>query len=203
MTKFFEYYNSIKLIEFPEFRQTYHYDCGANALLSILAYYNIDLFEEDIMKMAGTDEESGTPIRGLKKVLDKYKIDHREGTFTVEDLKNNIDDGNPTLIMLQAWPYKEKSDWKNEWDQGHYVIAIGYDYKKIYFEDPISIKRSYLTFEDLQDRWHGWDDDDNKIYNWGIVITKNTNYRHNETMKMESKNINIGEKYLLGETNAF
>lgn len=182
MTKFVDFLN-IKMIEFPEFRQTYKYDCGANAMQALLAFNGIDTNEEEIMREAGTDKVSGTPIEGLKKVADKEGLTYSEGSFTIDNLKTHIDKKWPTLIMLQAWG-EDVVDWSTEWDQGHYVIVIGYDNKRIHFEDPISVKRTYLTYEELEERWRGWDDNDKKIYNWGMVFTNDTNYKANDMEHM-------------------
>ncbi len=46
-----------------------------------------------------------------------------------------------------------KSDWKD----GHYVVAIGYDKERIYLEDPSTILRSYISYQDLEERWHDTD----------------------------------------------
>jgi len=40
----------MKILDFPELRQTFNYDCGAKALQSVLAYYGIDIREEEIIK---------------------------------------------------------------------------------------------------------------------------------------------------------
>lgn len=182
MTKFVDFLN-IKMIEFPEFRQAYKYDCGANAMQALLAFNGIDTSEEEIMREAGTDKVSGTPIEGLKRVADREGLDYSEGTFTIDNLKAHIDKKWPTLIMLQAWG-ENVVDWSTEWDQGHYVIVIGYDSKRIHFEDPISVKRTYLTYEELEERWRGWDDNDKKIYNWGMVFTNDTAYKANDREHM-------------------
>jgi uncharacterized protein YvpB len=73
-------------------------------------------------------------------------------------------------LRLQAWSLENKTDWKTDWENGHYVIAIGYDDKKIYFEDPWCATRSFLKYQELIDRWHDVDTDGKKYVNLGIVI---------------------------------
>lgn len=41
----------------------------------------------------------------------------------------------PIIILFQAWA-DEGTDYKNDFQHGHYVIVIGYDSKYLYFEDP-------------------------------------------------------------------
>ena len=60
----------------------------------------------------------------------------RPAADALADLRRGIDAGHPTLITLQAYrtsnrPYREL------WDDGHWVAAIGYDRHRIYFEDPV------------------------------------------------------------------
>ncbi len=47
------------LLDFPELRQAYDYDCGATALEAILAYYGIEVREELILKCAKTTKKYG------------------------------------------------------------------------------------------------------------------------------------------------
>jgi ABC-type bacteriocin/lantibiotic exporter with double-glycine peptidase domain len=56
----------MKMLKFPELRQTYEWDCGANAIQSVLVYHGIQLSEEVVIKQAKTTR-SGTPIAGIKR----------------------------------------------------------------------------------------------------------------------------------------
>jgi ABC-type bacteriocin/lantibiotic exporter with double-glycine peptidase domain len=158
----------MKIKYFPNLRQTYGYDCGAQVLQAVLAYYGIDINEGEIMKLAGTTKQ-GTSVAKIKEVAKKHglKIDFKE--MNIEDVKKYIDKKIPVILLLQAWTSKSNADWKNDWQDGHYAIAIGYDKKGIYFEDPSSIFRTFLSYNELKDRWH---DKDNKIkyVNYGMAI---------------------------------
>lgn len=156
---------------FPAFRQTYLYDCGALALEAILAYYGIDVKEYDVMKKAGTTPSKGTTVEGIKKTARSYGLKAFSKAMTVDEIKEFIDRNIPVLIPLQAWTDKhEKIDWELDWVDGHYVVAIGYDNKKFYFEDPSSIVHDYLTFEEFEKRWHDMGNGKNRYIGYGIVI---------------------------------
>jgi ATP-binding cassette subfamily B protein len=182
MTRYASFLRDIKLIEFPEYRQPDADSCGATTIHMILTYYGIDENLEDIERLAGTNHEFGTSIAGMKRVADEYNLKYEERTLTIDDLKHNIDKGRPIIIMIQAWSVKDNVDWKNEWNQGHYVCVRGYDSRRIYFADPVNVKITFLSYVELEDRWHGYNDNDDEIYNWGMIFLNESDYR---TMDME------------------
>ena len=132
----------MECIEYPELRQTYCYDCGACALSSVLVYYGIDLREEEIMLMAGTTED-GTDIGGICEILSHFGFDYVAGKTSIEDIKLAIEHGFPVIITIQAYKSGSKS-YSECWDDGHYVVAIGYDKHRIYFEDPANFGHSFI-----------------------------------------------------------
>jgi uncharacterized protein len=163
----------MKIADFPCLNQRYEYDCGANAVKAVLEYYGQDFDERPIMKIAGTTSRFGTTVEGIKRTLKKFGLKYAAKKMTVAEVKRYIKRGVPVILLLQAWPIPERkiSDWKNWWADGHYVIAMGYDEKKMYFEDPMCEVRSYLSFAELQDRWHDRvGGDKKKYYNLGIAV---------------------------------
>jgi len=185
--RFINYYNGLKILDFPELRQVYSYDCGANAMQSILTYYGYDMREEEIMKEAGTTENGSSPA-GLRKVATTYNIPFSEGKFTINDLKMHIDNKWPTVMPIQAYPEDpENWDYAEDWEDGHWVIAIGYSNIGIFFEDPSSTKRTFIAYDDLDKRWHDIDNDGNKLDHYGIVFNGIVNYKSNDIIVMESK----------------
>jgi predicted double-glycine peptidase len=159
----------MKLLSFPEFRQTYNYDCGANALQTVLEYYGVDVREDKLMRLAGTNKNNGTPISGIIKVLKKNKLRFKVGELSIKKLKKYIDEKIPVIILLQAWTEKKKVDWEKDWKDGHYVVAIGYSKNKFYFQDPSSPNRTYLTYKEMEKRWHD-EDEDKRYVHYGIVV---------------------------------
>jgi predicted double-glycine peptidase len=156
---------------FPEYRQVYEYDCGASALQSVLVYYGLDIREGKIMTMAKTTKKEGTTPQHLLAVAKKLGFKAEIiCPLSLMDLKKYLQNGQPVIIDLQAWANKQKN-YSRDWNNGHYVVAIGYDSKKIYFEDPNSMSRTYLSHQELLVRWHDIDADGKKYYNLGIVIS--------------------------------
>lgn len=159
----------MKIIKFPSLRQAYRWDCGANAMQSILAYYGIDIREQIVMQLTKTTK-GGTPISGMKKVVKKYGLRFKEGKMAIDDIEKYLDKKIPVILAIQAYPKKKNVDWEKDWIDGHYVIAIGYDSKKLYFEDPASISRTYLTYGEFKKRWHDVDTNGKKYINWGMAV---------------------------------
>lgn len=180
---------------FPRFRQAYRHDCGAAAMQSVLAYYGFDVFEEDIMKIAGTKPLKGTPVEGLKKVAKKFSIKFKAGVLDAAALKKCINEGKPAIIALQSgWMCEHAKDWSRQWDRGHYVIPVGYDDKRFYFADPRCFVRSFLTFNELEQRWH--DTDGKRVFeHWGIVFYgKKPKYNPNTAVHMGFDSFNKSKK---------
>jgi predicted double-glycine peptidase len=85
--------------------------------------------------------------------------------------------------MIQAWRSidRRKRRWrgyKDEWNEGHWVAAIGYDKSAVYFEDPsLAVVRGFLAYDELVERWHDvgpyWIRPYKKrMRNYGIAIWK-------------------------------
>lgn len=159
----------MKILSFPEFRQTFEYDCGAKALQSVLVYYGVEIREELLMKKAGTNK-NGTPIDGIKKTAEEYGLKVEAGEMNIDQIKKYINKKIPVIILLQAWSGKKKNNYKKDWNDGHYVVAIGYDKNHLYFEDPYSVLRTYLSFKEINDRWHDETSRHKRLVHMGIAI---------------------------------
>lgn len=160
----------MKILEFPNLRQAFDFDCGAVAVQSVLAYYGVDINEEKIIKMSGTNKKHGTLVQGILKTLKRLGLKTKAGKLTIDELKKYLDKCIPVILLVQAWPSKKNVDLKKSWKYGHYVVAIGYDKHKIYFADPLSIVRTYLTYDELFERWHDRDARGIKYINYGVVV---------------------------------
>lgn len=158
------------LLDFPELRQTYNYDCGATALEAVLAYYGIEVREELILKCAKTTKKYGTSIDGMVNTIKKYGLNCQSEIMTIENLKGCISKKIPVILLLQAWTDKKHINWLSDNSDEHYVVAIGYDKNNIYFEDPYSFRRTFLPYGELQNRWHDIDENEKRYINHGIAV---------------------------------
>lgn len=173
----------MKIIEYPETRQVFYFDCGADALVSLLVFAGIEEREDRIMLLAGTTK-SGTSTAGILRVLRYYGLPfHARQRMRVNDLRRAVDAGYPTLLTLQAYreshrPYREL------WQDGHYVVAIGYDDRRIFFEDPSAFHRTWLADEELHQRWHDVDRG-RRIHQWGCAVLTSGQFKAGRHLHMD------------------
>ncbi len=147
------------LIEVPCGRQTYEFDCGAKALQILMAYYGLDLREDQLIRELKTDGD-GTRVKRMISVAKKHGFDvsSTEKT-TLRDVKKWVDEKTPVIVLLQAWAPRRMTmeDWRKDYDDGHFVIVIGYTSEMIVFEDPASFRRTWLSEREFLIRWHDRD----------------------------------------------
>ena len=147
--------NAVHIMDFPSLRQTYVYDCGANAVQSILTYYGDDMKESEIMEAMGTTPEDGTDYRRILKFFQEkgFKVKARKN-LTLELLRKLIELGIPVMLPVQAYRDKPDITYKDDKDDGHWVVAIGYTENAVIFCDPSSVLDTFMTIKELEERWH-------------------------------------------------
>jgi len=154
-------------------RQTYDYDCGAQALLTVMHYYNVDIRGDELMTALGTSEE-GTSPQAMIAVARRYGFEVKYGTqWSLNQVKQYVDAGTPVIVLLQAWAdrYMTLDDWRRDWNDGHYAIVIGLNKDVLLFEDPASIRRTWLRDREFLARWHDMDEKTGEKYeHFGMVL---------------------------------
>jgi len=176
----------MKLIKIPNFRQAHEFSCGASALQSVLIYYlGYTISEGELIKLVKSDPRGGTAPKDIKKTAEIFGLKCELKTLSINDLKKYLDKKIPVIMPIQAWPTK-KVDLSSSWSYGHYVVAVGYDKNKIFFQDPASINLAYMTSSELESRWHDVDKNKIKYLNFGIIIYgKKPKYNQNKIIKLE------------------
>jgi|SRR5262252_6884391 len=161
-------------IPLPSVRQQKTFSCGAAALRAICEFYKVGPRDEDeFIKLLDTNYKDGTEpdalVRGAKCF--GLNVVKKEG-MTIGQLLSYIDKQWPVICNIQAWGSKK---YYKKLESGHYVVAIGYDDKHIYFEDPsLEGDRGKLTYEDFCKRWHDQETSGEKTHHLGIVCWKNS-----------------------------
>lgn len=149
----------MSIIDMPGGIQTFDFDCGAKALQLVMAYYGIETREDELMKELKTDQ-NGTSVKNMVSVaVAKGFQVVAECGVSLEKVKQYVDQKTPVIALIQAWAERHMTleEWRDDDDDGHYVIVIGYEGNIIVFEDPSSFRRTWLTAEEFVFRWHDVD----------------------------------------------
>lgn len=154
-------------------RQTYDFDCGVKALQNVMAYYGVYLREDKLIRETGADK-NGTPVDKMKSIAEAkgFRVEAKEH-MSIPELKCHIDNGNPVIVLLQAWADRLMTlkDWELDQEDGHYAIVIGHMKRILIFEDPASFRRTWLREHEFLIRWHDLDTVNNHRYeNFGMVL---------------------------------
>jgi ABC-type bacteriocin/lantibiotic exporter with double-glycine peptidase domain len=147
-------------------RQTFDFDCGAQALQTVMAYYGIDIRGDELMAELGTTP-GGTAAKSMIDVALRHGFEVKAGNdWTLSQVKEFVDNGYPVIVLLQAWAdrYMTLDDWRRTYDYGHYAIVIGHVKGVLVFEDPGSIRRTWLRETEFLARWHDMDTDTGEEY---------------------------------------
>lgn len=157
------------LIDVPHVRQKTKYTCGPAALLSIAKFLGRDISEEDLSQEA--TPEDGLPPAKLLEVANTVDLQgHLETGWTVDKLKEAIKLGLPTIIAIQAWN-EAVTNYSNEWMDGHYVVAIGFDQDHLIVEDPgLDTGRGLIPWSQLMTRWHDQDSNGRRYYQLAMIF---------------------------------
>jgi predicted double-glycine peptidase len=149
------------LIRVPLVRQGTDYTCGVAAFHSVIAYYGekeLDdgepIREDKLINKLWANPDYGTNYQNILKYAEVlgYKASFKTDLH-LTDLQALIDQGKPTIVIIQAYA-EEPVDWsKNE--DGHYVVAVGYDENYVYFMDPSTLGNyTYIPVAEFLERWH-------------------------------------------------
>ncbi len=143
----------------PDVRQSTGYTCGAAALQAVLAYWGFPEREDRLVARLGSTPDAGTRPDAIVRVAGEYGLsaELREG-LALADLEAALAAGTTVIVDLQAWRDREDLPWTEIWDDGHYVVLLGMDADRLYFEDPSLLgARGTIPRAEFVDRWHDYE----------------------------------------------
>ena len=95
---------NMKIIAYPETRQVFNFDCGANALVSVLVFAGIEEREDRMALLAGTTKD-GTSTTGVLRVLHYYGLPFRaRQRMKISDLRRGDRRRPPDAVDTPSLP---------------------------------------------------------------------------------------------------
>jgi ABC-type bacteriocin/lantibiotic exporter with double-glycine peptidase domain len=148
--------------------------------MAALLYFGVyDDPESTLDAALGVTPEEGTRVDRIVAEARRYGLQadaHIDLTFG--DLERGLSRGEVMIVALQAWATKAVSDWRTNWEDGHYVVVVGLTRDRVYLMDPsVRTGYGYLTRDQFLQRWHDYDLDHGKKITFerlGIVIRGGT-----------------------------
>ncbi len=160
-----------QFIYVPLCHQETPYTCGVASVQSILEGYGLTYTQDVLSEMLKQKPLYGTDYRNIisfMEMLGFLATFHIE--MKIEMIKELIDNKITPLLMLQAWK-EDDIDYCYDWRDSHYVIACGYDDKRIFFMDPWTLGYyTFLTYEALVKCWHTLDSTGLHFYYPALII---------------------------------
>lgn len=173
----------------PKGGQEKKHSCGAAALLAVFKYFKVGpQTEREVRKLVKSSPDAGTRTQDIIAGCKKYGL-RTKARYNMDrhELESWLNKKKPVLLCLQAWG--KNKDYKNK-TSGHYVVAIGYDEKNVYFEDPFIYEKSrgHIAWDEFIKRWRDADMHGNLRTRYGIAIWKDGfQTRASEVVKKSKK----------------
>lgn len=167
-------------IRVPDVSQQTDYSCGASALQAVAKYYGVGPDDEwEFVRDLRMDHRIGSHPDQIKRAAEEYGLKWREYLpMSLDDLQSELQHRHPVLLMIQAWGEQKvrgrwtpRRDYRRDWKDGHWVVAIGYARGAVFFEDPsLNAVRGYLLDRDLDRRWHDTAHENIHMDHYGLAI---------------------------------
>lgn len=167
-------------LKVPIIPQATDYSCGAAALLSVLYYWQAyDGTESSLYPLLNTTPEDGTEPNKIAEVAASLGLQasYKEN-MTLGELRRGLDEGKTLILDIQAWRDVTKyggSPWRDNWEDGHYVVLVALDDVNAYFMDPSAgIGYGFIPLPELLDRWHDYEDRNGRVwkyFNLAVIIS--------------------------------
>jgi predicted double-glycine peptidase len=177
-----EYQSSAIKIALPEVQQPDEYSCGVASLMAILAYYGTGPENyDDLKKLIGATEKSGTDYHRIARFARGQGLEaDTVSAMSLPQLETCLSEGKPVICAIQAYaeniPSIQRAEVYRKNDNGHYLVAVGFDDNNIYFMDPsLTGRRGFLPKAEFVARWHdneGTSEQPKPICHLGLVIYK-------------------------------
>ena len=182
LANYCEFKPSAIKVALPDVQQPDEFSCGAGSLMSVLAYYGTGPEDYDVLKKKlGTTQKNGTDYHHMIRFAGEHGLQaEAKAEMTLAQLEKCLDECKPVLCSIQAYaeniPAEKRAEVYKKDDNGHYLVAIGYDDDNVYFMDPsLTGRRGFLPKPEFEARWHdneGTTEQPKLISHLGLIIWK-------------------------------
>jgi HK97 family phage portal protein len=161
----------VKLIDVPDVRQQYRYDCGAAAVKAVCEYFKVgpEYYAAYLVGMKTTPREGTDPSEMIDFMNEQGLIVTSGNGMTIEDLRKYFAAGIPVIVPMQLYG-PDASTERTESTNGHYVVVIGAALGQVMVQDPVS-GRVMLSEEDFDARWHDMEADGAVDDHFGMAVS--------------------------------
>jgi predicted double-glycine peptidase len=149
---------------------------GLSALMVVCRYYGVGPEDE---QQYLRDLSLDTPWSDPERLVDAARgyglcVDVR-CPMSDSDLRGFLDARKPVVVLVQAWGEEDdetpRPGYQDVWEDDHWLVAIGYDRDGVIFEDPsLQGLRGYLSYTQLDERWHSWGRNQEPIRRFGSAM---------------------------------
>ena len=136
--------DNARLLDVPHYLQSDDSTCGPASLRMVMAYYGLQVSEEDLAAACGHTYELGCRSEDMACAAQGMGFDvHLKNNSTVEELSRLVNAGAPVIV-----------DWFcGDPPEGHSSVVIGVSDKNIYILDPFLEEMRVVAKEDFRRCW--------------------------------------------------
>lgn len=117
----------MNLLAVPYFKQDTVYTCGPASLKMAFAHFGVEVSEDELVPLLGTNDAFGTEREKMSDVVKSFGLIPFERTdATIDDVRRLVSRGVPVILR-----FLEEQD-----NTDHYGVAIGIGEEEIVLHDP-------------------------------------------------------------------
>ncbi len=159
----------------PDVSQMNSWTCGASAVEAVLQAFGFEGYQEAYAREMESSEDQGTHPGRMVEALRRRGLRATlvEG-MTLDGLRGQVDAGNLVIVAYQAWGGQAGKPYREEWEDGHYSVVVGYGDGFVFLEDPSILgSLGIIPEREFEERWHDYEVEEGgrrEYHRMGIVV---------------------------------
>jgi ABC-type bacteriocin/lantibiotic exporter with double-glycine peptidase domain len=122
----------VRSLLLPHIKQTTVDTCTPACVRMVLAYYGVEMQEDELARLFGTQPGGGTVLSQLR-LLAPFGFDVTEGKATFDDLRRAVNSGSPVITPVLA---EHLGTYGQGECGGHCVVLTGVSKREVAIYDP-------------------------------------------------------------------